>query len=72
MLRPLLIRITPDGVDRRNFLKLIDDLLTVDVSCMEDGIHVCEYRQHLRAQKIMGVRDDTELHRLLSFAYFSV
>ena len=71
-LRPLLIRITSYGMGWRDLLKSVKNTLTVDVSRMEDGVHIRQRRQHLRAEKIMGVRDDTKLHRLLPFTYFSV
>ena len=63
ILRPFLVVIAPDDVQRCKALQRIHNGLGVDVAAVDNRIRVGEAVQHLRSKQAMGVReDDDALH----------
>ena len=63
-LRPLLVVVAPDDVQRRVLPQLIHDLLLVDVPAVENGVGGFQIFHHLRPQQAVGVRENGNVHRL--------
>ena len=62
VLRPFLVVVAPDRLDRGDLPKLLQDLPAADIPGVEDHVAALQVLNHLRSQQVMGIRYDSDLH----------
>lgn len=55
LLRPLLIRVSPDDMDRRDLPQPLQDLRPAGIARVEDRVRAIQRGQQLRPEQIVGV-----------------
>ena len=63
VLRPCFIVVSPDNLHRGDPLQLIQNFLTADIPAVEDMIAALQILNDLGPQKVVRIRNDSDLHR---------
>ena len=61
-LRPLLVVVAPDNIQRGVPPQLVHNALLVDVAAVEDGVGGFQMLRHLRPQQAVGVGENGKPH----------